>query len=78
MQLQNKRGTLTAYGLACGYVEKRGEATLHREHGLYHVRGWVPGMHGGSVRAWQVFERLVNARKALARMARTATEGSAS
>lgn len=42
MELKDKRGRLTAYGLACGYVETKDgygrSARLWREHGVYHVR----------------------------------------
>ena len=38
-----RAGTLTAYALGCGYVERRygrtgGTVDLYREHGVYHVR----------------------------------------
>ena len=35
-----KRGLLTRYSFACGYVEKKDGLTLHMEHGVYHVRGF--------------------------------------
>jgi hypothetical protein len=42
MQLSTKHNRLTAYGLACGYVERQEaigrQVTLWREHGVYHVR----------------------------------------
>lgn len=82
MKTNRRDGTLSAYGLACGYVERVNGATLVREHGIYHVRGWVMGTHGQPVRAWQCFERLVNARKALRKLAALSVaetpEGSAS
>jgi hypothetical protein len=42
MDIYTKRGTLSAYGLGCGYVEHRERngisVELWREHGVYHVR----------------------------------------
>ena len=59
-------GWLTAYGLACGYIEKKIqqgiETTLWMEHGCLHVRQHDFNKH---VRIfWDVFDRnLTNARK---------------
>ena len=59
-----KRGDLTAYALACGYVEtkSRGEkiARLWAEHGVFHVRTHD---HGRGVRlVWEAFHKLGAAR----------------
>lgn len=61
-----KRGTLTTYAFACGYVETNeidndNRATLQLD-GKYHVKGFRQGIH-----FWEVFEpnELVKARKFL-------------
>lgn len=33
----NKDGSLTRYALACGYVQRKGNTQLYREHECYHV-----------------------------------------
>ena len=37
MKVRTKKGYLSAYGLACGYVEKKKNNVLHKQHGLYVV-----------------------------------------
>ena len=53
---------LTAYALACGYVERKGEGdnrtVLDRENGRYHVKGFKNGKH-----FWESFGTLTAARK---------------
>lgn len=42
MKLKRKDGKLTAYGLACGYVERYGDAgikLMRNGHGVYFVYG---------------------------------------
>lgn len=60
----NARGKLTAYALACGYIEKkeRGtvQVTLWREHGVYHVR--AHDFERGRI-FWDSFITLTDARK---------------
>lgn len=40
----HRKGRLTAYALACGYVETRNEGSvrvrLWREHGVYHISAY--------------------------------------
>jgi len=56
---------LTAYQLACGYVEARenvktdSRLTLGREHSTYYVKGFIRGVH-----VWECFHTLRDARKA--------------
>lgn len=65
-ELYNKSGKLSAYGLACGYVEKKQgkekEKILFMEHSHYHVKSGKPGEF---YHVWEVFERdqLTKARK---------------
>jgi hypothetical protein len=44
-----KRGLLTRYSFACGYVEKKGGLSLYMEHGVYHVRGFRQGKKEGDI-----------------------------
>lgn len=58
----NKDGSLTQYAFGCGYleVEKMGthsRITLGKEHGVYHIKGFV-----SDVRVWEVFDHLTPAR----------------
>jgi hypothetical protein len=50
----NQNGTLTAYALACGYVETNGTIRLYKD-GCYHVRD------GSTI--WETFGLLTDARK---------------
>ncbi len=43
--IERKIMKLSSYQLACGYVEKCGGLSLSREHGVYHVRGFVGASH---------------------------------
>lgn len=38
--ITNKAGRVTAYGFACGYMEKTATAQLTMQHGTYCVKGW--------------------------------------
>jgi hypothetical protein len=71
--IHNKRGRLTAYGLACGYIEQHstplGRITLWQEHGTYHVREWL-NEQGRTF--WHSFPTLTAARKDFAAAIRTA------
>jgi len=60
-----KRGQLTAYALACGYIQRRGPWKLYREHGVYHVKGFAPE-HPGQL-YWDTARTLTEARKILRR-----------
>lgn len=61
-----KTGELTAYGYACGYVDREETETawkeIYMEHQHYHVRS---GPMGGKWTIWETFEhfRLTEARK---------------
>ena len=63
---------LSAYNLACGYVQRfeRGNFTvsLWKEHGVYHVRAHE--FDGRGRIAWEVFSTLKPARKAFQSMKR--------
>lgn len=60
MELKTKQGKLTAYGFACGYVERSGPFTLLMEHGVYHVKGY--GVNG---RVYRSYRTLTQARRGL-------------
>ncbi len=55
-EIYNKNGQLSAYGLACGYVEKEKTETqwkeLYFEHNTIHVRA---GKIGGAYEVWENF-----------------------
>jgi len=63
--LADKRGRVTAYGLACGYVETKSghgrDVTLWREHGTYHVRATDTETRARVF--WDSFATLADARK---------------
>ena len=67
MKLYNKNGTLTIYGLSCGYIEKSENATriktLEVEHSHIHVKSVLVGTHERTF--WETFEinELTKARK---------------
>lgn len=77
--IHNPSGTLSVYGLACGYVEVAGpygphdyEARLWHE-GCYHVRITSPA---GYVRtSWECFDSLTDARRYLSRAATALRSG---
>lgn len=62
-KLHTKTGHLTAYGLACGYVEVAGGARLSMpspSSGWFYVSWYLPdGTPGG----WEAFRRLSDARR---------------
>lgn len=66
MKLKTKRGRITSYGFACGYVESRElddglyNIRLWGEHGLYHVR--MHHSYNGRI-FWDTFHTLTEARK---------------
>jgi hypothetical protein len=64
-QFYTKRGLLTPYGLACGYLEqtthKGVQVTLWREHSTYHIRAHDFNTH--SRLGWEVCETLKEARR---------------
>lgn len=67
-EVKNKRGELTAYGYACGYVSefslsKGGKCELYHEGGVYHVR-YFPEVNPYEGRVWFSHESLSVARKA--------------
>jgi hypothetical protein len=57
---------LSAYALACGYVQRVEigdyRVSLYREHGVYHVRAY--NFEQSKRIAWDVFHTLGEARKA--------------
>ena len=67
MKLYNKNGTLTIYGLSCGYIERNVNETriktLEVEHSHIHVKSVLVGTYERTV--WEVFEinELTKARK---------------
>ena len=72
-RFRTKAGLLTGYAFACGYVEKYATGddrlTLSREPNDWHVKGWIDGIH-----AWEVFERLTDARRFCRRHCRPAVK----
>ena len=58
--IKTKSGRLTAYGFACGYVERSGPFTLSMEHGVYHVKGY-----GVNSRVCSSYRTLTQARREL-------------
>jgi len=61
----NKKGELTSYGLACGYIEQfehlQQRVTLWKEHNAYHVRRH--NFFRNKRVFWDSFETLTEARK---------------
>jgi hypothetical protein len=62
---RDKRGLLTAYGLACGLSEikeipNKGRVRLYRDNNFYHVMTY----YSNDYRAWLSFDTLKEARKA--------------
>lgn len=60
---------LTAYQLACGYIERKTNnyhsLTLWREHSTYHVKRCDYFMDGRPIQGvWLCFDKLVDARRA--------------
>jgi hypothetical protein len=61
METTKANGELTAYGLACGYVQRHGEITLTKD-GVYQVKD------GGGY--WESYQHLADARRDYARLIR--------
>jgi len=59
--ITNKSGRVTAYGFACGYMEKTKTAQLTMQHGTYLVQGW----NAKGERVYLTTKRLAEARKML-------------
>lgn len=68
MKFYDTKGRLTAYALACGYIERKHngsvQTTLWAEHGVYHVRAHDFEAHSRVF--WDSFERLGEARERFA------------
>ncbi len=58
---RNDGATLTAYGFACGYIERTNKAILFMEHRIYHVQVYKVNEPGYS--QWESFESNKDARK---------------
>ena len=62
-----KSGFLSAYGFACGYIQKYStdnfEVQLYREHSIYHLRFIRITEFSRSVDFWQCFDNLNGAKK---------------
>ena len=61
MMLKTKRGKLTRYAFACGYLERDGPFTLGWEHCCYHVKGVSVDGH----RVYETTRLLAEARRIL-------------
>jgi len=62
-QTHDRDGFPTEYGFACGYVARyapceSNRVTMAREHGVYHVKGFLHGAH-----FWHSFSRLKDAKR---------------
>ena len=68
-KFKTKRGRLTAYAFACGYIERRGPWKLYQEHGVYHIKGISPENPGQMY--WDTARTLTEARVCLRRGAIT-------
>lgn len=66
----NKNGSLTRYALSCGYVEKKGDVQLYREHNCYHIV--MLGSNGEVVR--KATDSLKEARQHLSRLYRVSKQ----
>ncbi len=72
--LKTKRGQLTVYGLACGYIEKFEHGGLrielsHEGGPVYHVKGYDDRFSNRLF--WETFTSIVEARRFYAMKART-------
>lgn len=69
-EIRTARGLVSAYGFACGYVERAiiGEisVSLWHENGCYHVRAHESGFGGRGGLFWDSFRMLGEARKRFA------------
>jgi hypothetical protein len=65
LTIHDSRGRLTAYGLSCGYIERKKlgfiSVTLWREHDVYHVR--AHDHDTGQRVLWDSFDTLFAARR---------------
>jgi len=65
MNINTKRGNLSAYGLACGYIEQsengNNRVTLYRESCAYHVTCF--NMYTGD-KKWDCYDTLKEAQQA--------------
>lgn len=64
MKIHDKRGRLTGYGFACGYVETLRGVRIWMEHGVYHILRGEPG-------EWRCANTLKEARKIRSSLAST-------
>ena len=66
MNTHSKNGKLTAYGLSCGYFERKvngnKEITLTKSHGLYYVSLWDTEKHESIKEGNYPFYKLSEAR----------------
>jgi len=44
-QVLNNNGDISAYGFACGYVEKTKKLSMYQENNIYQVVGFHKGKH---------------------------------
>ena len=62
-EIFNKNGSLSAYGFACGHVDKReyknSSVELYKEHNTYHVRRFIEGNRD----IWESFDTLKEAKR---------------
>lgn len=67
MNINTKRGNLSAYGLGCGYVERTEDGQivvqLSKEHGVYHVKKKVIATDT-RWSIWQSYDTLKEAQQA--------------
>jgi hypothetical protein len=61
MEIRNKDGHLSAYGLACGYIQTAANGWQLFHDGCYHVRR--------SAEEWLTFSSLTKARKTFKQLA---------
>lgn len=63
-EVLNKNGSISAYGYACGYVNRVEKGNrykeLYKEHNTFHVR-W--NLDNGDGRHWESFDTLAQAQK---------------
>jgi hypothetical protein len=60
----NKDGSLTSYSFSCGYMQKKGNFTLWKQHYCYHIAG--RNIEGKQV--WESTDSLTEARKLLRKL----------
>jgi hypothetical protein len=74
--IKNKNGFLSAYGLACGYIEQKMnnniEVTLYEEHGVYHVTAINRNYPTRKdCKIWETFDLLGEAKKEYFKLTRS-------